>query len=61
MTGKDHKNTIEEAKKFKKLFEETIFEDVRHGVNLTPFEEEVFNTSTKLLNTLNRLINSFND
>lgn len=61
MTKADHRNTIEEAKRFKQLYEETILADIKHGVNLTPFEEEVFNTSTKLLNILNRLIESFND
>ena len=61
MTKKDHRNTIEEAKRFKQLYEETILADIKHGVNLTPFESEIYNTSHKLLQTLNRLINSFND
>ena len=57
----DHNETITAAKEFKNLFCETIFAEIRHGANLTPFESEVFNTSHKLTQALDRLISLFEE
>ena len=61
MTKTDHQETIKAAREFKKLFDETIMADVRHGVNLTPFEEFVFNTGGKISQLLDRFLSAYND
>lgn len=61
MTKTDHQETIKAAREFKKLFDETIMADVRHGVNLTPFEEFIFNTGGKVSQTLDRFLSAYND
>ena len=61
MTKTDHQETIKAAREFKKLFDETIMADVRHGVNLTPFEEFVFNAGGKVSQTLDRFLSAYNE
>ena len=61
MTKADHPETIKAAREFKKLFDETIMADVRHGVNLTPFEEFVFNAGGKVSQLLDRFLSAYND
>ena len=61
MTKADHPATIKAAREFKKLFDETIMADVRHGVNLTPFEEFIFNTGGKVSQLLERFLSAYND
>ena len=61
MTKESYPETIKAAREFKKLFDETIMADVRHGVNLTPFEEFVFNTGGKVSQTLDRFLSAYND
>ena len=61
MTKTDHQETIKAAREFKKLFDETIMADVRHGVNLTPFEEFVFNAGGKVSQQLDRFLSAYNE
>ena len=59
MTKADHNNTVVAAIEFKKLLDETILADVGHGVNLTPFESEVYYTGGKISQLLTRFIEMF--
>ena len=61
MTKDSYPETIKAAREFKKLFDETIMADVRHGVNLTPFEEFVFNNGGKISQLLDRFLSAYND
>ena len=61
MTKADHPETIAAAREFKKLFDETMLADVKHGVNLSPFESEVFNTGGKISRLLERFLGMYND
>lgn len=61
MTKDSYPETIKAAREFEKLFDETIMADVRHGVNLTPFEEFVFNTGGKISQLLDRFLSAYND
>lgn len=61
MTKADHPDTIKAAREFKKLFDETIMADVRHGVNLTPFEEFVFNNGGKISQLLTRFLSAYDE
>ena len=61
MTKESYPETIKAAKDFKKLFDETIMADVRHGVNLTPFEEFVFNTGGKVSQLLDRFLSAYDN
>ena len=59
MTKADHPETIKAAREFKKLFDETIMADVKHGVNLSPFEEFVFNTGGKVSQQLKMFLSAY--
>ena len=61
MTKADHAETVKAAKKFKKQLDETILADVKHGVDLSPFESEMWYTAGKVSQFLGRMISAFED
>ena len=58
LTKDDHAATIEAAREFKKLFDETIMADVSR-VNPTPFEEFIYQTGGKVSQFLARFLNAY--
>lgn len=60
LTKDDHAATIQAAREFKKLFDETIMADVSR-VNPTPFEEFIYQTGGKVSQFLARFLNAYDN
>ena len=58
LTKADHMETIQAAREFKQLLDETLLADSRH-VNPTPFESEIIYTGGKISRLLDRLIGMY--